>query len=260
MRYPDAKKSFGQHFLKDQNVLSKMIGILETCDTPNLIEIGPGTGALTKRLLVLGKNIRCIEADRDMQDYLLNNHILTSDQLIKADVLDINLKELFPKQDFILCGNFPYNISSQILIQTLLNADHIPHMIGMFQKEVAMRIIAKPGTKDYSSISVLNQLLYDPVKSFDIPPGAFQPPPKVMSSVVHLRRREPLMDLQLFRNIQKLVKNAFQYRRKTLRNNLKSYVPNPESLGGKYFDQRAEALLPEEFINLYNILKGSSLS
>ncbi|MBK9109598.1 MAG: ribosomal RNA small subunit methyltransferase A [Saprospiraceae bacterium] len=256
MRYPDAKKSFGQHFLKDQNVLEKMVEILKVWDTPNLIEIGPGTGALTKRLLVLGKNLRCIEADRDMQAYLMTHHILNEEQLVKADVLDINLKELFPDQDFILCGNFPYNISSQILIQTLFNADRIPHMIGMFQKEVAMRIIAKPGTKDYSSISVLNQLLYDPVKCFDIPPGAFQPPPKVMSSVVHLRRKEPLMDLQLFKNIQKLIRHAFQFRRKTLRNNLKSYVQNINLLEGKYFDQRAEALLPEEFIKLYTQLKS----
>lgn len=257
MRYPDAKKSFGQHFLKDQNVLDKMVSILKEWDTPHLIEIGPGTGALTKRLLVLGKHLRCIEADRDMQEYLLVHQILTNEQLVKADVLDLNLKEIFPDQDFILCGNFPYNISSQILIQTLLNADRIPHMIGMFQKEVAMRIIAQPGTKDYGTISVLNQLLYDPVKCFDIPPGAFQPPPKVMSSVVHLKRKQPMMDLQLFRNIQKLVRNAFQYRRKTLRNNLKSYVQNIELLEGKYFDKRAEVLAPGEFIDLYNTLKNS---
>lgn len=254
MKYPEAKKSFGQHFLKDQHVLDKMVAILKDLDTPNLIEIGPGTGSLTKRLLVLGKNLRCIEADRDMQEYLLTHQILNGGQLIKGDVLDIHLKEVFPDQDFILCGNFPYNISSQILIQTLINADRIPNMIGMFQKEVAMRIIAKPGTKDYGTLSVLNQLLYDPVKCFDIPPGAFQPPPKVMSSVIHLRRKEPLMDLQLFRNIQKLVRNAFQFRRKTLRNNLKSYVQKQDWLEGPYFDQRAEVLIPEDFIKLYALL------
>ncbi|MBK8956653.1 MAG: ribosomal RNA small subunit methyltransferase A [Saprospiraceae bacterium] len=256
MKYPSAKKSFGQHFLKDRNVLDKIREIIAKLDVPSILEIGPGTGALTEQLLVFGKELKCIEADRDMQEYLLRTGILKPEQLICGDVLDIPLKEVFSERQFILCGNFPYNISSQILIHTLFNSAFIPHMIGMFQKEVALRVIAKPGTKEFGSLSVLAQLLYDPVKCFDIAPGAFQPPPKVTSSVIHLTRKQELMNPDLFRKIQKLVRHAFQYRRKTLRNNLKSYVTQQQMLEADFFNCRAETLSPAEFIKLYEKLNG----
>ena len=251
MKTPFAKKSFGQHFLKDQHVLERIAKIVENLDPANLVEVGPGMGALTKHLLVLNKKLLCIEADYDMQQYLLKEGILDANQLIAQDVLKVHLDQLFHGEPLILCGNFPYNISSQILIQTLLSADCIPYMVGMFQKEVAQRITASASTSEYGTISVLTQLLYDPDRCFDIAPGAFVPPPKVTSSVILLRRKKEWITNPMFRGIQKLVRHAFQYRRKTLRNNLRTYLKKHEVLADPYFDLRAEALTPDDFKNLY---------
>lgn len=254
MRSTLAKKSFGQHFLKDQHVLDKTCMIIAGLETPNLLEIGPGQGALTEHLLVLQKKLLCIEADRDMQDHLIHKNILKPDQLIRQDVLKVNFNSLFEEEEFIVCGNFPYNISSQILIQTLQSASKIPYLVGMFQKEVALRITAKPGTKEYGTLSVLAQLLYDAERCFDIAPGAFSPPPKVTSSVVLLKRKTHLLPNAKFRGIQKLVRHSFQFRRKTLRNNLKSYVSKPDTLTDSFFEQRAEVLSPQDYIMLYDRL------
>ncbi len=245
-----AKKSFGQHFLHNKHVLEKIAALIAATPGDFLLEIGPGKGALTQYLKDLKPNFIAVEADRDMQDYLLQHSILTSEQLIKQDILKLDFNEVFESHPFVLCGNFPYNISSQIIIKTLENADRIPCMIGMFQKEMAMRIISPPGSKEYGGLSVITQLLYHPKKCFDISPSSFTPPPKVISSVLQLTRRQDAISSTIYHSVQKLVRQSFQYRRKTLRNNLKSYIQNQELLQDSFFDRRPEELAPEEYIRL----------
>ena len=245
-----AKKSFGQHFLHNKHVLEKIAALIAATPGDFLLEIGPGKGALTQYLKDLKPNFIAVEADRDMQDYLLQHSILTSEQLIKQDILKLDFNEVFESHPFVLCGNFPYNISSQIIIKTLENADRIPCMIGMFQKEMDMRIISPPGSKEYGGLSVITQLLYHPKKCFDISPSSFTPPPKVISSVLQLTRRQDAISSTIYHSVQKLVRQSFQYRRKTLRNNLKSYIQNQELLQDSFFDRRPEELAPEEYIRL----------
>ena len=249
-----AKKSYGQHFLNNDSILQKIADRVAQQDINSILEIGPGRGALTNFLLRLNKKFLAVEADRDMQNHLLHNRILTEDQLICEDVLKTDFTALFDGNEFLLCGNFPYNISSQILIKTLLNSERIPVMIGMFQKEVVMRIISVPSTKEYGKLSVMTQLMYEGIRCFDINPSAFTPAPKVMSSVLELRRKSDALSKEKFLQIQKLVRTSFQFRRKTLRNNLKSYVQDPTILADSYFDQRPEELSPSEFLNLLSKL------
>lgn len=245
-----AKKSYGQHFLHQKAILQKIADLILQHDPENLLEIGPGKGALTKYLLKGNRNFKSIEADHDMQDYLIHYNILTESQLIRADVLKVNFNECFQSRPFLLCGNFPYNISSQILIKTLENANLIPVMIGMFQKEVVLRIVSDPGSKEYGTLSVMTQLMYDCKKSFDISPSAFTPPPKVMSSVLELKRKEQFLSAEHFKRIQKLVRTSFQFRRKTLRNNLKSFVQHQSFLEDPFFNRRPEELSPLEYLKL----------
>ena len=245
-----AKKSFGQHFLHNKHVLEKIAALIAAAPGDFLLEIGPGKGALTYYLKNLKTNFIAVEADRDMQDYLLQHDLLSEDQLIKQDILKLDFNEVFESHPFVLCGNFPYNISSQIIIKTLENADRIPCMIGMFQKEMAMRIISPPGSKEYGGLSVITQLLYHTKKCFDISPSSFTPPPKVISSVLQLTRRQDAISSTIYHSVQKLVRQSFQYRRKTLRNNLKSYIQNQELLQDSFFDRRPEELAPEEYIRL----------
>ncbi len=253
-----AKKSYGQHFLVNSSILQKIAQTILKFDTQNLLEIGPGKGALTNYLLNSNSVFKAIELEHDMQDYLIQHAVLTEDQLIRADVLKVDFSNCFNNQEFVLCGNFPYNISSQILIKTLQNARHIPVMIGMFQKEVVMRIISAPGSKEYGTLSVMTQLMYDCKKCFDIHPAAFSPPPKVMSSVLELRRRPDVLPDEVFASLQKLVRVSFQYRRKTLRNNLKSVISETGYLADPYFDRRPEELSPSEFLQLAKKIESMS--
>ncbi len=252
-----AKKSYGQHFLHQKAILQKIAEVILKHDYPNLLEIGPGKGALTGYLLKAGRNFKAIEVEHDMQDYLMHHNILSEEQLICADVLKVNFSTCYQGEPFLLCGNFPYNISSQILIKTLQNAILIPVMIGMFQKEVVMRIISAPGSKEYGTLSVMTQLMYDCKKSFDINPSAFIPPPKVMSSVLELKRKNNCLSIEHFTRIQKLVRTSFQYRRKTLRNNLKSFVEDQQFLSDSFFDRRPEELSPREYLELLERIENS---
>lgn len=255
---PSLKKSFGQHLLTRAGLLQRIADVAADHDVPNLLEVGPGMGALTQHLLLKNKHFLAVEADWEMQQYLLDSGILQPDQLISADVLRIDFTKLFGGEPFILCGNFPYNISSQILMNSLHHADRIPVFAGLFQQELAQRITAPFGSRAYGGISVLTQLVYHPRKCFDIDPSAFRPPPKVNSSMLCLLRREDRPDAQSFTGIQKLVRHAFQYRRKTLRNNLKSYVRDPGLLADPYFELRAEAIPPEAFPDLWRRLTKTS--
>ncbi len=242
-----AKKHLGQHFLKDENI-SKAIadGLVFHQGYNSAIEIGPGMGVLTKYLVVNSniKNFKVVEIDRDSVAYLKTNYPAL--EIIEADFLQLNLNEIFD-QPFAVIGNFPYNISTEILFKVLENRDKVPEVVGMFQKEVAERIAAPPGSKTYGITSVLLQAFYDIEYLFTVEPHVFNPPPKVKSAVIRLKRnaREKLScDEALF---FKIVKTAFNQRRKTLHNALKSMNLNvPE----EFKSLRAEVLSVEDFIRI----------
>lgn len=242
-----AKKHLGQHFLKDESI-SKAIAdtLVFHQGYNNAIEIGPGMGVLTKYLVVNPniKNFKVVEIDRDSVAYLKVNY--PDLQIIEADFLQLNLNEIFD-QPFAVIGNFPYNISTEILFKVLEYRDKVPEVVGMFQKEVAERIAAPPGSKTYGITSVLLQAFYDIEYLFTVEPHVFNPPPKVKSAVIRLKRntREKLAcDEALF---FKIVKTAFNQRRKTLHNALKSMNLNvPE----EFKSLRAEVLSVEDFMRI----------
>jgi len=252
-------KSYGQHFLHDKLVLEKIVlAIKKYHQQENIIEIGPGTGALTEYLLKDFSNLTCIEVDKRCIDYL-NIHLLPKNAglgIIDADFMKLDLKSIIKDQTAIV-GNFPYNISSQIVFKILENYENIPFMVGMFQKEMGHRIASKNVSKEYGVISVLAQLLYDVEVEFDIFPESFSPPPKVMSSVISMRRKENIhldFDFKLFRNI---VKAGFNQRRKMLRNGL-SGIASKELLQQDIFNKRAEQLSVQDFIDLTKMISQSN--
>lgn len=252
-----AKKNLGQHFLKDPQIARKISDTLVKSPVKNILEIGPGTGILTQNLLSRDIQLRVMELDRDSVRYLREDftaehpHLADcSFEIIEADFLKYDLGELFSGKEFGIIGNFPYNISSQILFKTLENRGRIPFFSGMFQKEVAKRICEGPGSKTYGILSVLTQAFYRASYLFDVPPQVFLPPPKVDSGVLELIRKENYLlpcDENLFKRI---VKQAFQQRRKTLRNSLKSFTLSPKLRELPVFTKRPEQLSPKEFIEL----------
>lgn len=253
-----AKKSFGQHFLIDENI-SRTIGysLQRKEGQSNVLEIGPGKGVLTKYLAEQQLNLQVVEADQDMVNYLVKHKVIAEDQIIFLDFLKLNLYKVFNGQPFYLIGNYPYNISSQILIKMINAKELIPEMVGMFQKEVADRVVAKPGSKTYGVISVLVQAYYEGKTIIDVPPMAFNPPPKVNSSVIRLTRKEDYAlpcDERLFRNV---VKTAFNQRRKMLRNTLKPLFGDDSLADDPYFMQRPEQLNVDDFVKITNKLSNS---
>ncbi len=246
-----AKKSYGQHFLTDHS-LSQGIADAVDKEIPNLLEVGPGRGMLTQYLIELDKNFKLVEADRDMVAILQSTWPEINPNLIEMDFLKMNLEEVFRGDSFSLVGNFPYNISSQIIFKMIDNRDIVPEMIGMFQKEVGARIIAGPGSKTYGVISVLTQAYYDGHFIYEVPPESFNPPPKVDSIVIKLTRKKESFgnyDTSLFKHI---VKTAFSQRRKMLRNTIKGIVKDKEFLANPLFKKRPEQLSVKEFITLTN--------
>lgn len=246
-----AKKHLGQHFLTDKAVIFDIIeSIKNNCksETP-LLEVGPGQGVLTYELAEHYPAFRAVEFDRDMIAILkqgLDNNIL-----INENFLTLELDPLFEGQEFNLVGNYPYNISSQIIFKMLANVERIPMMIGMFQKEVAERITAKSGTRGSGIISLRTQVYYDTELLFHIAPGAFSPPPKVDSSIIMLTRKENYglpCDEKLFNQI---IKTSFQQRRKKLRNTLKPFLNN---LDLEILQLRPEQIGVEDFINITQII------
>lgn len=249
-----AKKSYGQHFLVNEGTAAKIAGLLIREEAiKNVLEVGPGQGMLTKYLVKQDINLKVIEADSDMVESLKLNFVeLTDENIIFLDFLKANLSKVFNGEQFYIIGNFPYNISSQIVFK-MINAYHlVPEMVGMFQREVADRIIAPPGSKTYGVISVLTQAFYDGTMLLKIPPGAFNPPPKVNSAVIRLKRKantELNCDPKLFRI---LVKITFGQRRKMLRNTLKQFVSDPEVLSDEFYNKRPEQMSVQDFINITN--------
>lgn len=243
------KKSLGQHFLKDQRVIDKIISALNESRFERLLEVGPGGGALTKYLQQLPNvDFRAVEVDEEKVIYLKSQ--FPDLKIIHDSFLDISSP--FDKP-FTVVGNFPYNISSQILFKILDWFPLVEEVIGMFQKEVAERIVNKPGTKEYGVLSVLVQYYYEPAYLFDVGKESFTPPPKVQSGVIKLKVRNQLLPVKSEPQFKKLVKSSFAQRRKTLRNNLKGIIP-AEKLTDTFFDRRAETLSVEEFARLTFLL------
>jgi len=259
-----AKKSLGQHFLTDQNVAQKIVETLDCSDNEGItdvLEIGPGMGVLTQYLLQREDlNLKMVEIDDESVQYLLTHFNGMQGKLYEADFLKLPLEKIFPDK-FLIIGNFPYNISSQIFFKILDYKDSIPQVVCMIQKEVAERIAEKPGTKTYGILSVLLQAWYDIEYILSVGSGSFSPPPKVQSAVIRLKRNNRT-DLgcnpSLFKTI---VKTSFNQRRKTLRNSLKPVIQDfmkrknlssvPENfLTDPVFDLRPERLSVEEFIDL----------
>ncbi len=253
-----AKKHLGQHFLTDESIAEKIADSLSYNGYDHVLEIGPGMGVLTKYLLKKEVTTHVIEIDRDSVAYLQNNYLNLADRIIEKDFLKYNLKEVFEEKAFAIIGNFPYNISSQILFKTLEMRDQIPEFSGMFQKEVAMRICSKEGSKVYGILSVLTQAFYDATYLFTVPPSVFNPPPKVDSGVLLLTRKEnytlPCDEKLFFR----VVKTGFQQRRKTLRNSLKSFDLSENLKSNPIFDQRPEQLSVAQFIALTQLIENDN--
>lgn len=243
------KKFLGQHFLTNKNVAIRIAEIAKKGNQQNILEIGPGMGVLTEHLLDPSIHLKTIEIDRESVSYL-KRHFSTL-EVIEGDFLETDIRALFDGEEFAVVGNFPYNISSQIVFKILENRNVIPYMAGMFQKEVAERIGTKPSKKDYGILSVLTQLFYDVEYHFTVEPGNFNPPPKVRSGVISLKRLEtPLCNDAEYEKVKYFVKTAFNQRRKTLRNALKSLNIPTELLKDSIFDRRAEQLSPFEFVEL----------
>lgn len=242
------KKSLGQHFLHDENMCMKIVNQLTVKDGMQLLEIGPGGGAITKYLIELkGVNYKAVEVDSEKVTYLKNTYPVLKDKIIEKDILQADAPF---EGHFSVIGNFPYNISSPILFKVLDWETEVDEVVGMFQKEVAQRVACKEGSKTYGILSVLMQAFFNVEYLFDVHENCFTPPPKVKSGVLRLtniRNPHGIVDKRKF--IQ-LVKAAFNQRRKTLRNALKSYFP-ADALTDKLFDKRAEQLSVEQFVGIY---------
>ena len=246
-----AKKSYGQHFLTNEDLSERIANSLQLTDTySKVLEVGPGQGMLTKYLIPQAFELVVVEADRDMVFHLKKHYPALAGQIIQEDFLKVPLDTFFKKESFGLIGNFPYNISSQILFKMLDYKAQIPEMVGMFQKEVADRVIAPPGSKTYGVISVLIQAHYSGELLFDVDKRNFNPPPKVQSAVIRLTRRDDFelgCDPKLFKTI---VKSTFSQRRKMLRNTMKAFSKDKTFLGNPFFTQRPEQLSLEDFIEV----------
>lgn len=249
-----AKKSYGQHFLNSERIAQRIAGSLQLGGQAyqRILEVGPGRGMLTKFLLHRPEELLVIEADRDMVLYLNKHFEELRGQIVEANFLKTALPELNQQQPFALIGNFPYNISSQILFKMLDHRAYIPEMVGMFQKEVAERVASPPGSKTYGVISVLVQAYYEAEYLFGVDKGKFTPPPKVQSAVIQLIRKEQASlgcNEKLFRTV---VKQAFSQRRKMLRNTLKTFLKGDSILQEEIFSERPEKLGLEDYVQLTN--------
>ncbi|MFI1771182.1 16S rRNA (adenine(1518)-N(6)/adenine(1519)-N(6))-dimethyltransferase RsmA [Thalassobellus citreus] len=250
-----AKKHLGQHFLNDESVAQQIADTLALKNYKNVLEIGPGMGVLTKYLLKKDITTYVIEIDTESVEYLQANYLNLASRIIEKDFLKYDLNEVFKEEPFAIIGNFPYNISTQIVFKTLEMRNQIPEFSGMFQKEVAQRICSKEGSKVYGILSVLVQAFYDAEYLFTVPPNVFNPPPKVESGVLRLTRKEDYSlpcDEKLF---FKVVKTAFQQRRKTIRNSLKTLNLSDSLREDSIFGKRPEQLNVQQFIELTQLIE-----
>tara|TARA_R110002072_G_scaffold235697_1_gene393302 strand:+ start:16769 stop:17644 length:876 start_codon:yes stop_codon:yes gene_type:complete len=263
-----AKKHLGQHFLKDEHIAQKIADTLSLKGYKDVIEIGPGMGVLTKYLIQKDINLIAMDIDAESVAYLKNTFSTQHAELLKtksfqvaeADFLKIDLSDYYRDTPFAITGNFPYNISTQIVFKTLEWRKQIPEFTGMFQKEVAKRICEKEGSKTYGILSVLVQAFYTAEYLFTVPPSVFNPPPKVDSGVIRLIRKTDFSlpcNEKLFFTV---VKTAFGQRRKTLRNSLKSFALSENLKEDTIFDKRPEQLGFEAFIELTQKIENDAVS
>ncbi|RLD29280.1 MAG: 16S rRNA (adenine(1518)-N(6)/adenine(1519)-N(6))-dimethyltransferase [Bacteroidetes bacterium] len=253
-----AKKYLGQHFLRDENIAKKIANTLTLKGYKNILEIGPGMGVLTKYLLQKDVTTYVIEIDLESVEYLKANYLNLAHRIIEKNFLRYDLNQVFKGKPFAIIGNFPYNISTQIVFKVLEMRHQIPEFSGMFQKEVAQRICEKEGSKKYGILSVLTQAFYNAEYLFTVPPQVFNPPPKVDSGVLRLTRKEnytlPCNEKLFF----KVVKTAFQQRRKTLRNSLKTLNLSDNLREDVIFGKRPEQLSVSEFIKLTILIENDT--
>jgi 16S rRNA (adenine1518-N6/adenine1519-N6)-dimethyltransferase len=241
------KKSLGQHFLKDQSVSLRIVEAIRAQSFQQLLEVGPGAGAITTYLKDLpGVDFKAVELDHEKILWLERTSPDLKGRLIEGSILDMAVPF---HGKFMLVGNFPYNISSQILFRVLDWKAQVYGMVGMFQKEVAQRVVAGPGSKDYGILSVLIQAYFHTSYLFDVEPEAFNPPPKVMSGVIRLTEAGNPYGIEDDRKFRILVKAAFNQRRKQLRNPLKAYF-SKVVLDQPIFSKRAEQLSVQDFVHL----------
>ncbi|WP_448701021.1 16S rRNA (adenine(1518)-N(6)/adenine(1519)-N(6))-dimethyltransferase RsmA [Mucilaginibacter sp. AW1-3] len=252
-----AKKHLGQHFLTDKNIAGKIVDSLKLSDQyKQVLEVGPGMGILSDFLLQKTEyETYFIDIDTESYQFLQKKYPQLGNRLINADFLEMDFKTVFAGK-FAIIGNFPYNISSQILFKVLDNRQQVVEVVGMFQKEVAERCSAKPGSKEYGILSVFLQAYYKVDYLFTVKAGVFNPPPKVLSAVIRLTRNETAQldcDEKLF---WQLVKAGFNQRRKTLRNAISSVIPKDKITEDPLLDLRAERLSVADFVKLTNMVSG----
>ncbi|MCH8534978.1 MAG: 16S rRNA (adenine(1518)-N(6)/adenine(1519)-N(6))-dimethyltransferase RsmA [Flavobacteriaceae bacterium] len=262
-----AKKNLGQHFLKDEKIAEKIAASVNYSSADQILEIGPGMGVLTQFLLDYNKKVTAMDIDTESISYLNDFFSLDLTQaqnnllnVQEADFLKADLAHYFGEQSLAIIGNFPYNISTQIVFKTLENRAQIPLFAGMFQKEVAQRICASPGSKTYGILSVLCKAFYTTEYLFTVHPESFNPPPKVQSGVMRMIRKA---NFQLECNeklLFQVVKTAFGQRRKTLRNSLKSFQLSDQLKLDPIFAKRPEQLDVTEFISLTQKLEANAIS
>ncbi|MCE5205641.1 MAG: 16S rRNA (adenine(1518)-N(6)/adenine(1519)-N(6))-dimethyltransferase RsmA [Porphyromonadaceae bacterium] len=250
-----AKKNLGQHFLRDEEVADRIAATLDDFSFLPVLEVGPGTGMLTRFLLRREKDLTVVEIDRESIDYLRINFPELQGRIIQQDFLKMDLSRHF-RDEFCVIGNYPYNISSQIFFKVIDHKELIPCCSGMIQKEVAERMVASPGNKSYGILSVLLQAWYDVEYLFTVNEQAFIPPPKVKSAVVRLtrnKRKRLNCNEKLFKTV---VKTSFNQRRKMLRNSIKSLLPDESPMpDDPMLTKRPEQLSIEQFVQLTNLLE-----
>ena len=259
MKSVKPKKNLGQHFLTDLNVAKRIADTVDTCPNIPILEIGPGMGVLTQYLVEKHRDVKAVEIDKESVAYLNEAFPILHDNIVGADFLQMNLEDLFSGKQFVLTGNYPYDISSQIFFKMLDNRDLIPCCTGMIQREVALRIAAQPGNKTYGILSVLIQAWYDVEYLFTVDEDVFNPPPKVKSAVIRMTRNNVSKlncDEFLFK---RLVKTVFNQRRKMLRVSLRQMIPN--KVHKNFYEQdvmtkRPEQLTIAQFVELTNMVEA----
>ncbi len=261
MRLVRPKKNLGQHFLTDLSVARRIADTVDACPDIPVLEVGPGMGVLTQYLAEKPRTLRVVEIDGESVDFLNEHFPQLRDNIVADDFLRMDLAQLFGGQTFVLTGNYPYDISSQIFFKMLDNRDLIPCCTGMIQREVALRIAAAPGNKQYGILSVLIQAWYDVEYLFTVEPNVFNPPPKVQSAVIRMTRNQTARldcDEQLFRRV---VKATFNQRRKMLRVSLRQLLPSgldPQSplAASPMLTLRPEQLTIAQFVQLTNLVEA----
>ena len=270
MKQVHPKKNLGQHFLTDMSIAQRIADTVDVEPDLPVLEIGPGMGALTQFLLPKNRELKVVEIDPESNVYLREHFPMLRDDILEDDFLHMNLDNVFDGRKFVLTGNYPYNISSQIFFRLLDERERIPCCTGMIQKEVAERLTSGPGKKSYGILSVLLQAWFEPEYLFTVPETVFNPPPKVKSAVVRFRRNKVTnlgCDERLFKRV---VKATFNQRRKMMRGSLRSFLLQLDAERGRATDEkrhveflsregltrRPEQLSVAEFVNLTNAIEG----